>query len=203
MWDELMYQYEADAHRWMRQEEELRRKAEEKEKERNRVIQEDIRRIQARVRQRRDSERQTIAEERTREAERAKERVRRERARADRAMTEAWTTYESGWATLLASSGPLTFQDIPWPLLSPPANTEDIEAEDIGAFLFSPVHSPGQSRKERIRNALLRWHPDRFRRLLCRIEGAEKGVVEERVGIIARCLNELMAKENRGAHHTL
>ncbi|KAH7925545.1 hypothetical protein BV22DRAFT_1128959 [Leucogyrophana mollusca] len=203
MWDELMYEYEADAHRWMRHEEELRRKVQEREQEKSRVVQDEIRRIQARVRQRRDSERQTIAEERMREAERAKERVRRERAKADRAMAEAWSAYESRWATLPTSSGPLTFQEIPWPLLVPPTSAEEICTEDIAAFVLSPVHSSSQSRKERIRTALLRWHPDRFRRLLSRIGDDEKAAVEGCVGSIARSLNELLSKESRASRHAL
>jgi len=199
MWDELVYEYEAEAHKWMNHEAEMRRKAQEREREeaRRRIVQEDVTRIQARVRDRRDSERQAIAEERRRSAEREKEKVRRDQARAERAMLEAWNAYESRWAAISASSEPLGFRDIPWPLSAAPAEAADLTPENISGFLLHPAHSSNHSRRERVRTALLRWHPDRFRRILNRVADSEKGVVEEGVGVIARCLNELLAKEGK------
>lgn len=199
MWDELVYEYEAEAHKWMNHEAEMRKRAQEREREeaRRRIVQEDIWRIQARVRERHDSEKRAIAEERRRSVESAKERARREQTRAERAMMEAWNAYESRWAAISASSEPLGFRDIPWPLLVAPVRVADLTPENISGFLLHPVHSSNHSRRERIRTALLRWHPDRFRRILNRVIGSEKSVVEEGVGIIARCLNELLAKEGK------
>ncbi|EGN99794.1 hypothetical protein SERLA73DRAFT_106602 [Serpula lacrymans var. lacrymans S7.3] len=194
MIDELMYDYEVEAQRWMKQEE-SRRKAAEREQEKARIVQDEIKRIQTRVRQRTQSEKQKIADERQREYEATKLRERKERVRAERAKVNAWTTYESRWTALPASSEPLTFGAIPWPLFSPPATATDIIPANIIAFVLSPVHSQSQSRRERARSALLRWHPDRFRRILARVTAADKGAVEEGVGIVTRCLNELMAKD--------
>ena len=197
MWDELVYEYEAEAHKWMNHETEMRRRVQEREREeaRRRIVQEDVKRIQARVRQRRDSERQTIAEERRKCVDRAREKARRDQAQVDRAMLEAWNSYESMWAAISASSEPLCFRDIPWPLLATPTRVEDLTPENIANFLLHPVHSSNYSRRERIRTALLRWHPDRFRRVLGRVDDSERSMVEEGVGVIARCLNELLAKE--------
>ncbi|KAH7888567.1 hypothetical protein F5I97DRAFT_716938 [Phlebopus sp. FC_14] len=199
MWDELMYEYEAGAYRWMKYEAEMRRKMHEREREeaRRRVVQEDISRIQARVRQRRDSERQTIADERRRNAERAKEKERREQARLDKAIQECWNSYESRWAILSGSSEALSFHDIPWPVYPSPLCAQDITVERICHFIMHPVHSSNQSRRERIRTALLRWHPDRFRRMLQRVTESDRRAVEEGVGIVARCLNDLLAKEGK------
>ncbi|KAF8441487.1 hypothetical protein L210DRAFT_890464 [Boletus edulis BED1] len=199
MWDELVYEYEAEAHKWMNHEAEMRRRAQEREREeaRRRIVQEDIMRIQARVRERRDSERRVIAEERRRSVERAKEQVRRDQGRAERAMLEAWHAYESRWAAISASSEPLGFRDIPWPLLAAPVQVADMTPENIGSFLLHPVHSSHHSRRERIRTALLRWHPDRFRRILNRVVDSDRSMVEECVGVIARYLNELLAKEGK------
>ena len=199
MWDELVYEYEAEAHKWMSHEAEMRRRAQERGREeaRRRIVQEDVMRIQARVRERSDSERQAIAEERRRSAESAKEKARRDQARAERAMMEAWNAYESRWSAISASSEPLGFRDIPWPLLVAPARASDLTPENISGFLLHPAHSSNHSRRERIRNALLRWHPDRFHRTLNRVVDSEKSVVEEGVGVIARCLNELFAKEGK------
>lgn len=199
MWDEMVYEYEAEAHKWMTHEAEMRRRAQEREREeaRRRIVQEDVTRIQARVRERRDSERQAIAEERRRSVESAKEKARRDRARAERAMLEAWNAYESRWSAISASSEPLGFRDIPWPLLVAPTRVLDLTPENISGFLLHPAHSSNSSRRERIRTALLRWHPDRFCRILNRVIDSEKSVIEEGVGIIARCLNELLAKEGK------
>ncbi|KAG8213703.1 hypothetical protein J3R82DRAFT_10402 [Butyriboletus roseoflavus] len=198
MWDELVYEYEAEAHKWMNQEAEMRRRVQgEREEARRRIVQQDIKRIQARVRERRDSERQTIAEERRKSVERAKEKARRDQARVERAMLEAWNSYESQWTAISASYEPLGFHDIPWPLLVAPTRVEDLTPENITDFLLHPVHSSNQSRRERIRTALLRWHPDRFRRILNRVADSERSVIEEGVGVIARCLNELLAKEGK------
>ena len=197
MWDELVYEYEAEAQKWMNHEAEMRRRAQEREREeaRRKIVQEDIIRIQARVRERRDSERQAIAEERRRSVERAKEKARRDQVRAERAMLEAWDTYESRWAAISASSEPLGFRDIPWPLLAAPPRVADLMPENITDFLLHPAHSSNHSRRERIRTGLLRWHPDRFRRILNRVVDSETRMVEEGVGVVVRCLNELLAKE--------
>lgn len=199
MWDELVYEYEAEAQKWMNHEVEMRRRAQEREREeaRRRIVKEDIIRIQARVRERRDSERQAIVEERRRNVEREKEKARRERVQAERAMVEARNAYESRWAAISASSESLGFHDIPWPLLVVPTRVADLTPENITSFLLDPVHSSNHSRRERIRNALLRWHPDRFRRVLNRVADPEMGMVEEGVGVVVRCLNALLAKEGK------
>lgn len=201
MWDEFQYEYETEAHRWMKSEEEMRRRTREREEEKNRLIQNEVRRIQARVRQRRDSERHIIAEERRREADKARERVMREHARAERAMVEAWNVYELRWVALSAAYDGifLKFRDIPWPLLVPPLTPEEITAEGIEAFILSPLHSQEQTTKERIRAGLLRWHPDRFCRVLGRVRESERSAVEEGVGIVVRCLNDLLSKDNKSS----
>ncbi|KAG9316371.1 hypothetical protein JVU11DRAFT_2404 [Chiua virens] len=203
MWDELVYEYEAEAHKWMNHEAEMRRRAQEWEREeaRRRIVQGDIRRIQARVRERRDSERQAIAEERQRSVERAMEKVRKDQARAVRAVLEAWNEYESRWAAISASSETLGFRDIPWPLLVAPACAMDVTPENMTHFLMHPAHSSNHSRRERIRTALLRWHPDRFRRILNRVVDSDTSEVEEAVGVITRCLNDLLGKEGKALQY--
>ncbi|KAG2368132.1 hypothetical protein BDR07DRAFT_1448467 [Suillus spraguei] len=185
MRDEFLYEYEVEAHGWMTYEEDMRRRMREREDEKNRLIQNEVRRIQAR-----------------REAEKAKERVMRERARLERAIIDAWNVYELRWVALSAAYDGivLKFRDIPWPLLIPPLTPSEITPEGIGAFILSTAHSPEQSPKERIRAALLRWHPDRFCRVLGRVRESERNAVEEGVGIVVRCLNDLLTKDNRASH---
>ena len=195
VWEEMVYGYEEDAVRWMRHEEEARRMAIQREKEKTRLVQEEVRRIEARIRQRRDQEKQRLAEDRSRAYAEFIEREKREQARADQIMIDAWRAYETRWTAITSSSDPLTFRTIPWPVISPPLSLESITPRNIVVFLFSQLHSKNQSRRERIRSAQLRWHPDRFRRLMGRVIEQDKATVEEGVGIVARCLNDLMARE--------
>jgi hypothetical protein len=137
---------------------------------------------------------------RRQEQQRAEEqRVRAERQKQleRRSQEEAWKTYERRWATIASGAGgQLKFKSIPWPTTVQPRNAGEITPDTIAKFIFSPVHSEGMSRKERIKSALRRWHPDRFGRVLSRVDEKDKGAVERGVGIIARCLNELLAQEN-------
>ncbi|KAI0305577.1 hypothetical protein B0F90DRAFT_1624502 [Multifurca ochricompacta] len=107
---------------------------------------------------------------------------------------EAWKTYESRWAALGRDASPLRFESIPWPTTVPPRKVEEITSEAITKFILSPAHSEGISQKERIKHGLRRWHPDRFGRMLNRVEKEDRGGVERGVGIVVRCLNDLLAK---------
>ncbi|KAF9464997.1 hypothetical protein BDZ94DRAFT_1350855 [Collybia nuda] len=195
LWQEMAYSYEVEAEQWMRHEEEVRRVAAERERRKARVVQEEMRRIENRIRQKREAERRRITEEKTRIYEELQMRHRRDRYQADQALLYSWQEYEARWAALTTSAEPLTFSSIPWPLVDPPVNPEGITPTAIILFLLSPLHSQSQTRKDRLRSAQLRWHPDRFRRLMSRVKEEERAQVDEGVGIVARCLNDMMARE--------
>jgi hypothetical protein len=195
MWEEVAYAYEIEAERWMRHEEEIRRRAAERERARKRIVQEEVRKIEARIRYKQEVEKRKAAEVRAKAYTELRERERRDRARVEKATVDAWNDYEARWGTLAStSSKSLTFSSIPWPVISPPMKAEDITSAAIAQFLFSSLHSPGQTRKDRIRSAQLRWHPDRFRRLMGRVTDNDKILVEEAAGTVARCLNDLRVK---------
>ncbi|KZT19688.1 hypothetical protein NEOLEDRAFT_1077348 [Neolentinus lepideus HHB14362 ss-1] len=126
-----------------------------------------------------------------------RERRRTEQATLNQAITDAWDRYEARWNKIksLEVDDTLTFCSIPWPLTYVPKSIEDIHPHAIAFFLFSPLHSQDQSKKERIRTALLRWHPDRFGRLLDRVQADDRDAVEEGVGVVTRCLNDLLTTE--------
>ncbi|KAG6903040.1 hypothetical protein C0995_007473 [Termitomyces sp. Mi166 len=187
IWKETVYSYETKTERWMKHKEEARRRAGEKERK-TRLIDEEIRRIETRMRIRREEERQKIAEERRKMQ---KERDRRNRLKAEKAVLEAWRGYEERWSKLITSSEALKFSSIPWPVVSVPGKAEDMTPQGVVAFLFSYLHSEKQTRKERLRSAQLRWHPDRFQRVLARVKDEDKAEVEQAVGIVARCLNDI------------
>ena len=194
-WEEVIYVYEIGGGVRMR-DDQARRVAIERENARAR-IQEELRRIEARFEEKREAERRERVEQARRRAHagliREEKRV-RDRPKLDKLIVDAWTNYESQWTSLMTSSGPLEFKTIPWPVTKPAKNPGDVTPETIATLLFSQLHSPQLSRKERIRNAQLRWHPDRFRRLMGRVKAEDKAKVEEAVGIVARCLNDLRNK---------
>jgi hypothetical protein len=226
-----MYRYEIDAERWMRHEQDARerRMAEERQRESAKLrVQEELRRIDERIEQRRAEERRILQESRPKLWASAKEMERRKQEKRKPrnvvvSVSDSWNRYEEGWKALsnpspaqqsgLAegsdngqqqeTSRHLAFEDIPWPLTVPPSSVEDITPEVIAGFLLSPAHSRAIGIKERLRSAQLRWHPDRFRRLLPRVDESDKAAVEEGAGIVARCLNELMEREKGRSVSTL
>lgn len=163
------------------------------------TFQDELRRLQE---HRRQTERHRAAYERRKRVEEERERIRRERERETlksqrrEAEREAGRRYEARWAELLSSEETLGFRDIPWPMFSQPKSLEEITPSKVAMFVLSPLH-PGESRRDKIRNALKRWHPDRFGRLAARVEEAERETVEEGVGIVARCLNDLLERQSQ------
>jgi hypothetical protein len=73
---------------------------------------------------------------------------------------------------------------------------ELLRPEAIREFLLSPAHSSEVSSKDRIRAALRRWHPDKFARLLGLVVESDKEDVADGAGIVVRCLNEMLEREN-------
>jgi hypothetical protein len=152
------------------------------------VREEEARRAERRAR------REAVYQEELRRMQRRKKSETERRAQIP-GIKEAWLRYESRWAAILGDSKsrePLTFGNIPWPMTSRPRNLNGITTEGIKEFLLSEAHSPRQSQKERIRAALRLWHPDRFGRVLGRVDERERRTVEDGVGIVARELNKLM-----------
>jgi hypothetical protein len=145
---------------------------------------------------------------RERERERALLKLAEARALEKKAFEEAWSVYESRWMLLnfatrsspiIIQSAPgnltLSFRDIPWPLLHPPSSCDGITTVAIRMFLASEHQSSDKSLRDRIREALLRWHPDRFEgRIMEHVRADQRGEVKKGVDIVVCCLNELLSK---------
>jgi len=143
-------------------------------------------------------ERQEQEERKRRWAEPQYERA-RPPARSEPSLIDAWNSYELRWSALSVASStqPIAFRNIPWPLMHIPSGPESFTPQAIGAFLLSPLHSQDKSRKERLRNAMLRWHSDKFEgRWMARVDESERAKVKEAVGAVARALTELMTKSD-------
>ncbi|TFK74593.1 hypothetical protein BDN72DRAFT_833089 [Pluteus cervinus] len=184
---ETRYMYDAD--RWAKYEERFRRQL-----ERDRM-QEEVRRIEFNMRQKKEAERLRVTREKAQVRADWVDWQRREQERAEKITRDAWRRYEDKWATLHTSKEDLSFASIPWPMVRTPASVEEITLAAISLFLLSSVHSEKMSPRERIRSAQLRWHPDKFRRLLGRVKAEDREKVETAVGNIARYLNDLRTRE--------
>ena len=159
-----------------------------------------------------------------REEQRRLERTRRAReiANAWSSYETRWNLLNQGQRQLGASSSSsssssLTFEQIPWPvaatgpldgrrgtgtrrralLLDDDDEKDLLRPEAIREFLLSPAHSPEVSSKDRIRAALRRWHPDKFARVLGLVVESDRDAVAAGVGIVVRCLNEMLERENQ------
>ncbi|EUC61026.1 hypothetical protein RSOL_380550 [Rhizoctonia solani AG-3 Rhs1AP] len=110
---------------------------------------------------------------------------------------QAWQRYEDHWAEISNSDAParLTFQTIPWPVFSQPSSISQLNSRTIGAFLLSSLHDGGGStRRDRIRNAMRLWHPDKWvGRYMNRVDPRHAQAVKDGVNAVARALTELLA----------
>ncbi|GJJ06583.1 hypothetical protein Clacol_000776 [Clathrus columnatus] len=197
-WEATAKSIDRQARRWMAQAEAARQAA-LLEAEKTKRLQEEIKRTKERLEARERRKRQLKEEVKMMGDDSDGEKIRKQkkRDRADKRLVEAWEKYESRWATLLSSSSNerLTFRTIPWPLVSTPSTPSCIVPAHITFFLLSNLHSSDKTQRERLRDAIQRWHNDKFEpRILPRVEEEDRNAVKEGVGIVIRCLNELLQK---------
>lgn len=135
-------------------------------------------------------ERQKGEERRQREADR----LRREQSQRKRTW-DAWERYDERWASLGEKGTDLTFADIPWPTSIQPRSPSDISSFAIKNFVLSPLHSTDKSTRQRLREQLLRYHPDRFEgRWLTRVRESDRDAVKLATNNVARYLNEALSQ---------
>ena len=103
------------------------------------------------------------------------------------------------WITSLPH---LQWTDFPWPVLSfsSPTKKEDITLEAVADYVFAPLrlHYDRAMSKERLKEIIRRWHPDRFEvKYLARVVNLhEREMVREGAGMVVRFLNDLLGKWN-------
>ncbi|KAJ3481641.1 hypothetical protein NLI96_g7524 [Meripilus lineatus] len=167
-------------------------------------------RVQAERAARRKKE-EAIREE-TRRLQKAAEEE-RHRRRSEKHQLKRQTereSYEINWKVLLeASEGPLvslSFDDIPWPSFDHTSSTRTLDAEfltaeSVSTFLLFPPSLKGdqeatKSRKEILRETLLRFHPDKFEaRVLKRVQGVDHDRVKDAAGKVVRIVNALISEK--------
>ena len=111
----------------------------------------------------------------------------------EKATLARWNTYEQRWRKLLSSDDLVSWSDIPWPIRDPPNSIVQLTPQNIAEFLFSPLDVRGVTgtRKERVRQALLRWHPDKLALLMTRVIDSEDGDVVEGIHAVFMSLRDI------------
>ena len=81
-----------------------------------------------------------------------------------------------------------------WPVLKKPSSPEELTTSAIGAYVLNTYQSSDKSDKDRIKEHIRRWHPDRFEtKVLPRVREEEREHVKEGAGNVARHLNKLLS----------
>lgn len=161
--------------------------------------------------QRRERDRRARDEIEREEKEREVKRRRIREEKEKRRKQDAYRDYKTRWdhltrtAASIASSSssssslnllPLT--SLPWPTFLPLSTVDDLTKDSISSFLLASDHidARDKTRKQRIREALLAYHPDRYvGRYLMAIEEGERDRVRELVVRITTLLNALAEDE--------
>ena len=109
--------------------------------------------------------------------------------------------HEEMWQTLQKAER-LTWISFPWPLIKQPSTPEDITTNAVDAYILSPYYpekekDKGRSQRDRIKEHIRRWHPDRFdTKLLPRVVEGDRENVKEGAGAVVRGLNDLLRRAN-------
>ncbi|KAG1836282.1 hypothetical protein DFJ58DRAFT_622816, partial [Suillus subalutaceus] len=89
--------------------------------------------------------------------------------------------------------GVLIWDDFPWPVFKRPGGPDDVTAPCITAYMLSSLHPTDKSPKDRIKENIRRWHPDRFEtQLLPKVKESDRDIVREAAGTVVRVLNDLL-----------
>ncbi|KAF7321616.1 hypothetical protein MKEN_00682700 [Mycena kentingensis (nom. inval.)] len=115
--------------------------------------------------------------------------------RQAKAMRKSWERYEEGWIRVeKAEAGTMSFAEVPWPSVSIPRTVQELTTREVENFILSALHSTSKNANQRVREALLRFHPDRIARLLIKVRERDRGQVEVGAGLVARGLNEIKSR---------
>ena len=98
----------------------------------------------------------------------------------------------------------LSWHSFPWPMLKQPSEPEQLTYIEIQAYVLSPHQSADKTPRERIKDYLRKWHPDRFEtKLLPKVREDDREKVKEGAGAVARHLNKLLGSLSGSAENGL
>ncbi|CAL1709227.1 unnamed protein product [Somion occarium] len=154
-----------------------------------------------------DDERERWKQRQEEEAKRQAERFKKEQERAERErearearslsqpeFLRLLEEHDRLW-NLLPQAEHLGWASFPWPSLKKVNRVEDLTPEAIGSYYLNHLWPVEKSPKERIREHIRHWHPDRFESTyLTKVRDSDHEKVKEGAGIVARTLNDLLRR---------
>ena len=135
---------------------------------------------------------------------REQERKERERqARTSKNLNEKeivalFAEHDRQWSRLKTLDD-LGWDHFPWPMFKKPTEPEELTSVGISSYVLSPYHPTDKSKasRDRVRDHIKKWHPDRFEtKLLRKVREEEREKVREGAGLVARNLNEMLTHSN-------
>ena len=102
--------------------------------------------------------------------------------------------HDHQWAAI-SNSDELFWHDFPWPVRKPPKDPEDLTSTRIVAYVLSQYYPGGESKssKDRIKEHIKEWHPDRFEtKYLPKVVQEDREKVQEGARVVVRVLNEML-----------
>ena len=132
------------------------------------------------------------------------ERIRRELnlQEVERQRVARWEAHQARWHTMQSSSSPITFIDFPWPVAERLAcrDLSPLTHRAVSEFLFEglAVRANTTTKKEKIRSALLRWHPDKIAFVLTRVVSDDLELVREGIHVVFGVFKALQDTERTG-----
>jgi hypothetical protein len=113
-------------------------------------------------------------------------------------IVELFRRHEEQWQ-IVRSAHKVGWNTFPWPVFRKPTGPEALTTDAVGAYVLSPYYpaDPSKSNKDRIKEQIRRWHPDRFdTQLLPKVNEEERELVKEGAGWVVRALSELLTRTN-------
>ena len=119
-------------------------------------------------------------------------------------LQRVFELHERLW-TRLKTLDELSWNDFPWPMVKQPSNPDDMSLSQINAYIQSPLYpDKDKSPKDRIKEHIKRWHPDRFEtKFLSKVVEDEREKVKHGAGNVARYLSDLLRKEIESNNHNI
>lgn len=127
---------------------------------------------------------------------------RKQNPRRGMLIAAAFETYSETWDNLILRANQdqiqphLTFSTFPWPVLrlsnDPPfSEPTELTMDEVREFVLSPFHSTDKSKESRIREAYVRFHPDKNSRWLGFVLENEREKTKRGMDRVSWCLGNL------------
>ncbi|KAM6492321.1 hypothetical protein JOM56_012045 [Amanita muscaria] len=107
--------------------------------------------------------------------------------------------YERKWEALKSMTETIFFNQMPWPVLIDIVHPDQLNIDEMRRFVSHEVYRnlasfQGKSIRDRMKMEMLRWHPDKFARVLPMIDPSHQDAVKEAAERVAKLFTQLMSE---------